>query len=138
LIPKGIAAAITDTTKYKILLLNNSHDRETTGFTSATDYIQAILTACHDSLSSSHPVPPTKDEPWTKYVTHVVYLRGCEIQVDVQELKAKGIECVGVWPARDGMYYDSSVLERTLIGICSGRGGGLQRRATVQNWPIRP
>ena len=51
------------------------------------------------------------------------------------ELKKRGIECVGVWPGREAVF-EADVLEWVLGGICSGRGGGLQRRATVQNWPI--
>ena len=121
--------------KFKILLLNNSYDRETTGFASATDYIHAIINSCNDSLSTSGTESST--DVWTQYVTHLVYLRGCEIQVDVSELKKRGIECVGIWPRREETIYESNVLERVLTGICSGRGGGLQRRATVQNWPIR-
>lgn len=151
--------------KFKIFLLNNSHDRETTGFNSATDYIQAIVNACEDSLSATNSTiapesrtntlstatesttnstmtiesetSPQKTELWTQYVTHLVYLRGCQIHVDPSELKKKGIECVGVWPGREGIVYEANVLERVLTGIYSGRGGGLQRRATVQNWPIR-
>ena len=157
LIPKGIAKAIIESTnmKFKILLLNNSHDRETTGFTSATDYIQAIITACQNSLTASSTETTTANttalslsteidpSSWTQYITHLVYLRGCAIQIDVSELKKKGIECVGIWSPSSGkgdsnnMVYESNVLERVLMGICSGRGGGLQRRATVQNWPIR-
>jgi 2-phospho-L-lactate transferase/gluconeogenesis factor (CofD/UPF0052 family) len=158
LLPKGIAKAITESPnlKFKILLLNNSFDRETTGFTSATDYIRAIVKACQDSLSASlrPDSPPTTtitthtletpflssddDVPWSRYVTHLVYLRGCEISVDTVDLKGQGIECIGVWSSQtEGMVFESSVLERVLTGICSGRGGGLQRRATVQNWPIR-
>ena len=131
LVPKGIAKAMTESTtlKFKILLLNNSFDRETTAFTSATDYIKAIIKAC------THPHQDNR--PWTHYVTHLVYLRGSKIPVDTADLKARGIECVGIWPAQDGMVYDAGILERVLTGICSGRGGGLQRRATVQNWPIR-
>jgi hypothetical protein len=68
-------------------------------------------------------------------VTHVVYLRECPVHVDVAELKKSGIECVGVWAGREGVF-EADVLERVLGGICAGRGGGLQRRATVHNWPI--
>jgi hypothetical protein len=126
--------------KFKILLLNSSHDRETTGFNSATDYVQAIVSACHDSLSASGTTTTAttmETESWTQYITHLVYLQGCQIDVDPPELKKRGIECVKIWPGRDGMVYESNVLERVLTGICSGRGGGLQRRATVQNYPIR-
>lgn len=134
LIPKGIAKAITEARnmKFKILLLNNSYDRETTGFNSAADYIQAIVNACHDSLRASETAP-LNAEVWTEYVTHLVYLKGCEIHVDVTELKNRGIECIGIWSSLEGMLYEPNVLERVLIGICSGRGGGLQRRATVNN-----
>ena len=118
--------------KFKILLLNKSHDRETTGFESAVDYIHAIVTACHNSLGASGA--DISEDVWNHYVTHLVYLRGCEIQVNTSELKERGIECVGVWPGREGIVYESNVLERVLMGICSGRrGGSLQRRATVQN-----
>jgi hypothetical protein len=118
--------------KFKILLLNNSYDRETTGFKSATDYIQAIANACCDSPRTSE-TPMFINEPWTEYITHLVYLKGCEIHVDITELKNQGIECIGIWPGREGMLYEPNILERVLIGICSGRGGSLQRRATVNN-----
>jgi 2-phospho-L-lactate transferase/gluconeogenesis factor (CofD/UPF0052 family) len=135
LIPKGIAKAVKEATnmKFKILLLNNCHDRETTGFNSATDYIQAIVNAYHHSLRSSEI---SEMQSWTKYVTHLVYLRGCGIEVNLAELKSRGIECVGVWPKGAEAVYESDVLERVLTGLCSGRGSGLQRRATVGHWPI--
>jgi hypothetical protein len=126
LIPRGIAKAILHGPKYKILLLNNSHDRETTGFETAGDYIQAIVDACADLNSDTA-------QPWSTFVTHLVYLRECGIQVDVAELKKHGVDCVGVWAGTQGGVYDAGILERVLSGICSGRGGGLQRRATVQN-----
>jgi len=69
-------------------------------------------------------------------VTHVVYLREGKVHVDIAELKKRGIECVGVWAGGREGEFEAGVLERVLGGICSGRGGGLQRRATVQNWPI--
>ena len=120
--------------KFKILLLNNSHDRETTGFTSATDYVETIVKACQDSLRASSS--PTFHS-WNEYVTHLIHLRGSEIKVDILELRSKGIECVGIWPMEGQMLYEASVLERVLAGICSGRGSGLQRRATVPNVPSR-
>src|SRR2546423_1424897 len=134
--PKGIAATIISSPlKHKILLLNNTPDRETTGFTSATDYVAAIVTACHDSLRASHtPLQAIESGTWNQFVTHVVYLREGKVHVDIAELKKRGIECVGVWAGREGEF-EAGVLERVLGGICSGRGG-LQRRATVQNWPI--
>jgi 2-phospho-L-lactate transferase CofD len=133
LIPKGVANVVIQASnlKYKIFLLNKCHDRETTGFTSALDYIQAIVDACHISSRATGVDDPP--EEWTRYITHVVYLRGCKIQVDVPAIKQHGIECVGIWPGPKGAIYEPSVLERVLVGICSGRGGGLQRRATVQN-----
>jgi len=121
--------------KFKILLLNNTHDRETTGFVSATDYVEAVVNACHDSLGDS---AADRTESWSEYVTHLVYLRGCEIPVDVADLKKRGIECRSVLPAGsglEGMVYDPNVLERVLSGIVKGMG--LQRRATVQDFPVR-
>jgi hypothetical protein len=133
LIPKGVAIAVkASTMKFKILLLNNSHDRETTGFTSATDYVHAIVQACQDSLPASLPLSYF---PWNEFLTHVIYLRGSEIKVDILELRSKGIECVGIWPMEGKMVYDASVLERVLAGICSGKGAGLKRRATIQSLP---
>lgn len=120
--------------KFKIFLLNKSHDRETTGFASATDYIEAIVNACHDSLHASG-IDYDPNEAWTKYVTHLVYLRECHIDVDMADLRRRGLECVGIWAGIDGVY-EADVLERVLTGICLGRSGGKQRRATVQNWPI--
>jgi hypothetical protein len=135
LIPRGIAKAIKQT-KLKILLLNSCHDRETTGFDSAGDYIQAIVDACMDSLEASGE-NSGETVSWTTFITHLVYLRDGGIPVDVPELKKRGVECVGIWSG-DGRVYDAGVLERVLNGICSGRGGGLQRRATVQIGEYRP
>ena len=65
----------------------------------------------------------------------MVYLRESQIEVDVVGLRKRGLECIGVWAGTDGVY-EADVLERVLTGICLGRSGGKQRRATVQNWPI--
>ena len=117
------------------MLLNNSNDRETTGFQSATDYVKAIVDACHSSIQADRQQSSTPI--WSDYITHLVYLRDCSIPVNVMELRERGVECVGILPAAGKkMVYDPSVLERVLNGICSGRGSGLQRRATIQNWSI--
>lgn len=98
--------------------------------------MQAIVDACMDSLEASGETFG-ETVPWTAFVTHLVYLRDGGISVDVAELKKRGVECIGIWPG-DGGVYDAGVLERVLNGICSGRGGGLQRRATVQIGEYRP
>jgi len=127
LIPKGVAKTILQAKmRFKIFLLNNGNDRETSGFTSAIDYVSAIVDACNDSLRASGMQAP---ENWTQYVTHLVYLRGCAIEVDVFEFKKRGIECIGIRP--DDMVYDSKALERVLMGLCHGPRA-LQRRASVQ------
>ena len=135
MIPKGVAKTILEakSMRFKILLLNNANDRETSGFDSATDYIQAIVDACNDSLRASRVEDATED--WTQYVTHLVYLRGSSIKVDVFELKERGIECIGIRPDKDDLVYDAKGLERVLMGLCYGSTAvGLQRRASVQNY----
>ena len=119
--------------RFKILLLNNAHDRETTGFTSANDYVEAIVHACYESSGETNAA-----NSWTQYVTHLIYLHGCKIEVDVDDLRRKGIECCAVLPAGpgpEGMVYEPNVLERVLNGIC--KASGLKRRVTVQNFPVR-
>jgi hypothetical protein len=119
LLPQGVSPAIRGV-KTKILLLNASNDRETTDFTSATDYISAIVNAC------------SPDAIWTEYVTHVVYLRDGAVPVHTEELRQRGVECVGVMSTGGmGRGYDIGVLEKVLAGICGGHTG-LNRRATMQ------
>jgi len=136
LLPKGIASAITTLSdrgaKFKILLLNNSNDRETTGFESATDYVKAIVDACHSSLQAEGK-SISSESSWSDYVTHLIYLRDCPIPIDAIQLKERGVECVGVLPVGKKMVFEPRSLERVLSGVCSGRGSGLQRRATIQN-----
>ncbi|KAL4402726.1 LPPG:FO 2-phospho-L-lactate transferase [Malassezia pachydermatis] len=96
LILRGVPNAIarSPSLKYKVLLLNSEHDRETYGL-HALDFVNII----HRSLTQLH----TMDFPNEKFlftpsdfVTHVIYVRGSAVQPSVSELKQLGIQCIGV------------------------------------------
>ena len=64
-----------------------------TGFTNAGYYIQTIVDACDDSLTTAG-IEDVFEHPWTASVTHLVYLREGGIQVaEIAEMKERGVEC---------------------------------------------
>ncbi|POY71619.1 hypothetical protein BMF94_5312 [Rhodotorula taiwanensis] len=108
--PVGDLIRTTKRVRHKILLLNASEDRETTGY-DAVDFVVAIQEACRASrlvgaASDSNDVPPL--EP-SDIVTHVVYVRNGLIRVDEQELRGLGIEPIPVGPTPEGLFNDEVV-----------------------------
>ncbi|KAH6840751.1 hypothetical protein B0I37DRAFT_357606 [Chaetomium sp. MPI-CAGE-AT-0009] len=94
------ANATTTTIRRKVLILNGKLDRETGPAAdpmTARDFVAAIARAC---VESRRPDLVGRDEVLRDYVTHLVYLddRGWSggPAVDVEELRALGIECVRV------------------------------------------
>ncbi|KZT61438.1 UPF0052-domain-containing protein [Calocera cornea HHB12733] len=103
---RGVATAIatSPSLQSKILLLNAKNDRETHGY-KASDYIRAIVRSLNRADlggQRSEPLhPPRRREtqssyPVSAYVTHLFYLEGGEVFVDVEAVTNLGVACVGV------------------------------------------
>ncbi|KIM84747.1 hypothetical protein PILCRDRAFT_67540 [Piloderma croceum F 1598] len=96
---RGVATAIARSRSccIKILLLNSQNDRETENYT-AVDYISAITqtlnTNHHTQLYSLGNAYTTY--PISAFVTHLIYLRGTTIKVDVGHITTLGVKCVAV------------------------------------------
>ncbi|KAI9450508.1 UPF0052-domain-containing protein [Lactarius psammicola] len=98
---RGVASAIarSGTLRAKVLFLNSKNDRETEGYT-AVDYILAIARTLNERYQTEPyglaPGNAATTYPVSVFVTHLVYLRGCEVQVDVARASELGVECVEV------------------------------------------
>ncbi|PWY98484.1 UPF0052-domain-containing protein [Testicularia cyperi] len=93
---RGVATAIarSSTLRYKVLLLNSVHDRETNGM-SALDVVNAISSSLNHSdnpaltlASDLHGYQPSS------FITHIVYFPDGQIKVDIDKFEALGIQCV--------------------------------------------
>ncbi|WFD25859.1 hypothetical protein MNAN1_000826 [Malassezia nana] len=96
-IPQAIARS--PQLRYKVLLLNTQHDRESFGLV-ATDFIRYVarLTQNHMSLFELH------------YITHVVYARQGRIDPCVPDLEQMGIHCIGVDANEENPRLDEQLL----------------------------
>ncbi|KAL1915630.1 uncharacterized protein VTP21DRAFT_6389 [Calcarisporiella thermophila] len=111
----GNAIASSPTLRRKILILNGSTDRETTGYT-ALDFVQAITDGlnfsrqvdmvCTCADESLHP-PTASDLPAitasntpaldaSAFLTHLIYLDNSAVPVPVEKIENLGINCVPV------------------------------------------
>lgn len=111
----GRAIATSPSIEQKILLLNSCHDRELPAPSTAVDVIRCIVDALDSSLRPHFP----RSYPREKYVTHVVYVQGGEIEVPEKELRDMGIRAVPV-RGRQGnemTVYDEEDLYRVLMDI---------------------
>ncbi|KAF9454921.1 UPF0052-domain-containing protein [Macrolepiota fuliginosa MF-IS2] len=94
---RGVATRIARSLRAKILLLNSENDRETEGYT-AVDYILAIAR----TLNSSYQMAPyglgnaSTTYPVSAFVTHLVYLEGGSVVVDVTHITALGVSCMRI------------------------------------------
>ncbi|KII86481.1 hypothetical protein PLICRDRAFT_700522 [Plicaturopsis crispa FD-325 SS-3] len=119
---RGVSTAIarSRSLRAKVLLLNTQNDRETDGYT-AVDYINAIVR----TLNEQYHVQPyglggvTTTYPVSAFITHLVYLQGCEVEVNVPRITSLGVRCVradnegGEGPLR----FDADSVQRALKGI---------------------
>lgn len=87
---RGVARAIksSPSLRYKVLLLNTTHDRETAGL-DAVDFIDVIYRAL--LLYPRH-----RDQGYEPrdFVTHVVYFKNGSVKVDESKLQSMGIQCI--------------------------------------------
>ncbi|EIM91900.1 UPF0052-domain-containing protein [Stereum hirsutum FP-91666 SS1] len=98
---RGVSTAIarSHSLRAKVLFLNSKNDRETTGYT-AVDYIQAIVR----TLNARYQVEPyglargnaATLYPVSAFITHLVYIRGTTVKVDVRKIADMGVRCIEV------------------------------------------
>lgn len=98
----------------KILLLNGSHDRETSGFSAS-----CFVTAITDALNRTYGNPSNSlSNPPDKYVNTIFVPRNSEIPADLDALRSQGI-CVvitvdSVHDPKAGIFFDPKSLIQTL------------------------
>ncbi|GAA5913467.1 hypothetical protein JCM6882_001968 [Rhodosporidiobolus microsporus] len=107
--------------KYKILLLNSRHDRETPEY-EAVDFVKALTEACARSCRRERD--EEEDGEWRveprDVVTHVVYLPDSEVEVDEGALRNLGIVPVRCLPTSTGLF-DDEVVREALGRIFAGQ-----------------
>ncbi|KAG2050172.1 UPF0052-domain-containing protein [Suillus hirtellus] len=124
---RGVASAIAGSRllRVKALLLNGSNDRETDGYT-AVDYIRAITSV----LNSQYPPNGLGNVPLypiSAFITHLVYLEGTNVAVDVEAMTTLGIKCILVGkrsertPNSEIPQYDAAMVQQAVEEILSGR-----------------
>lgn len=106
----------------KILILNGENDRETAGLT-ALDYVQTIVDACIYSSQQKYRYI----DPWSKFITHLIYIEDSLIPVDLYVFNSQGVKCLSVKPESPSCKrYDlgelEKVLQRCVLDKPSGRG----------------
>ncbi|GAA5960174.1 hypothetical protein JCM21900_000428 [Sporobolomyces salmonicolor] len=104
----GDLIATSPSLQAKILLLNSKLDRETPGYT-ALDFVRAITTACARAYGEEHR-GAWAYEP-RDVVTHVVYVKGGDVEVEKDALEALEIQLVAVGPLENAMFDDEVVRE---------------------------
>ncbi|KAK6264615.1 hypothetical protein SCA6_020049 [Theobroma cacao] len=115
----GIGEIISSRSCPKVLLLNGTHDRETTGF-SASSFVTAITDALNRTYGDSHNC--LKKLP-NQYINTLLVPKDGEIPIDVQCLSSQGIfDVVIVDSIRDpkvGVIFDSESLINALGNVVS-------------------
>ena len=128
LILRGVGEAISDPLiRNKILILNGSTDRETGPSTdplTGLDFVARIACAC----AGSRGLPPPREDEYSLYVTHVVYVEGpAAPRVDRRRLVELGIDATRLYGPRDegggrgAARYDAKALSQTLESIVGRR-----------------
>ena len=139
LILRGVGDAVAKT-RFKILILNGSLDRETDGF-KASDFVAAVVRAGEESRGNISPLigeKPLLDEGTVRrYVTHMIHLDGEGVPVvDKEVLAGWGVECVRLYGRKGddgGMRYDGKALGQALGAILGKREPGVRsRRNTLE------
>jgi cathepsin L len=130
LILGGIGEAIANRQCEKVLMLNGTHDRETTGM-DASDVVMAICNALNRVHCQSRG-PGSLSNPPSAYVTTLLVPEGGEISVDYARLQMLGIQRVIQVSARTDMdgnvSYMPEEVASTLRQVVEGEEGGEQLR----------
>lgn len=88
---KAIASEISDS-KIRVLLLNGSEDRETSGL-KALEYVR-IISELAQYLMKKSGQRHLCDR--AKFVTHLLYMENSRIAVDLEVLLEMGLECIAI------------------------------------------
>ncbi|GAA5859507.1 hypothetical protein JCM1840_004645 [Sporobolomyces johnsonii] len=104
----GDLIATSPSLQAKVLLLNSKLDRETPGYT-ALDFVRAITDACARAYGEEHRGKRAY-EP-RDVVTHIIHVKGGDVEVEKDALEALGIQLVGVGPLENAMFDDEVVRE---------------------------
>ncbi|KAI0656776.1 UPF0052-domain-containing protein [Cubamyces menziesii] len=122
---KGVANAIarSRSLRAKVLLLNSANDRETDGY-AAVDYIRTITRTLNDGHHAQVYGGLSKADttyPVSAFITHMVFLRGTSVEVDVPSITALGVRCVEVEGPIDERtklpQFDASCVARAIRSI---------------------
>ncbi|KAK4056902.1 hypothetical protein OIO90_002152 [Microbotryomycetes sp. JL221] len=119
----GTAIATAPALRYRILLLNSHHDRETPNSYTALDFVEAIRSTCSEAFDlttidqgrdmgfgGTERGTGTRRLDAREVVSHVVYLQDGQIPVDVDMLETMGIHCVAV-NSQSGMFDEYCVAQ---------------------------
>uniref|UniRef100_A0A0D9V2V9 Gluconeogenesis factor n=1 Tax=Leersia perrieri TaxID=77586 RepID=A0A0D9V2V9_9ORYZ len=121
LVLRGIGETIASRSIPKVLLLNGSHDRETTGLPAS-----GFVTAITDSLNRTYgdPHKSLKNHP-KDYVNALLVPKGGQIPLDVKNLASQGIFRVvtvdSINDAKTGIIFDPQSLIQALTSLISDR-----------------
>ncbi|KAG2069844.1 hypothetical protein BDR04DRAFT_1156172 [Suillus decipiens] len=105
--------------------VNGNNDRETDGYT-AVDYIRAITSV----LNSQYPPNDLGNAPLypiSAFITHLVYLEGTKVAVDVEAMTTLGIKCILVGERSEHApnfgipQYDALAVQRAIEEILLGQ-----------------
>lgn len=113
----GVGEIISSRSCRKVLLLNGTHDRETSGF-SASCFVTAIADALNRTYGDPHNC--LKNHP-SQYVNTLLVPKDGEISVDVQMLAAQGIFDVilvdSIHDPKVGVIFDPKSLIQSLADV---------------------
>ncbi|KAM7530610.1 hypothetical protein LguiB_034020 [Lonicera macranthoides] len=116
----GVGEIISSRACPKVLLLNSTHDRETSGF-SASCFVTAITDALNRTYGNLHNC---LKHPPSKYINTLLVPKDGQIPVDVENLAAQGIfHVITVDSLQDpkvGIIFDPSSLIQALANLSSG------------------
>ncbi|OMO65358.1 LPPG:FO 2-phospho-L-lactate transferase CofD/UPF0052 [Corchorus olitorius] len=115
----GIGEIISSRSCPKVLLLNGTHDRETSGF-SASSFVTAITDALNRTYGDSHNC--LKNLP-SQYINTLLVPKDGEIPVDIQALSSQGIIDVvtveSIHEPKVGIIFDPESLINALGNVVS-------------------
>uniref|UniRef100_A0A1J3FJL6 Gluconeogenesis factor n=1 Tax=Noccaea caerulescens TaxID=107243 RepID=A0A1J3FJL6_NOCCA len=113
----GVGEIISSRSCRKVLLLNGTQDRETSGFTAS-----CFVTAIADALNRTHGDPKFRlKNPPRCYINTLLVPKDGQVVVDLKQLSEQGINDVRVVESvrdpKHGILFHSSSLINTLAGL---------------------
>lgn len=108
---RGVATAISTSPslRFKVLLLNTSYDRETSGL-NAMDFVRVLT-------ESMRHCDQLDNLPFSKVVTHIIYSPQGRIPIDIDQFQREGIRCVPVDLPSNQIRFDEKRVREALHTI---------------------